>query len=139
MDLLNLTVPDYYPFWFHPEFDFSSKGKEVLSQVVLETGIASFVGLFSVTLLFNILAEDLYFRAWLLPKMARYGKWSWVLNGLLFALYHIFQLWLMPVILVISLVMAYVVYKSRSIWPSLVMHFLVNFLGTGLQFLILLK
>lgn len=35
--------------------------------------------------------EELYFRAYLLPRMDRYGRWAPVINHGLFTLYHIWQ------------------------------------------------
>jgi membrane protease YdiL (CAAX protease family) len=59
--------------------------------------------------------------------MTVYGGKSWVINATLFAFYHSFQLWLLPTILVGSLVWAFVIYTSKSIWPALAGHFVGNF------------
>ena len=82
----------------------------------------------SIALLLNIFAEEIYFRGWLLPKMQKLGKWSWVVNGFLFAIYHTFQLWLFPMIFVISLATTLTVYLSKSIIPAFVIHIVANFL-----------
>jgi membrane protease YdiL (CAAX protease family) len=76
----------------------------------------------------NISAEELYFRAWMLPKLSRFGKASWILNGVLFAGYHTFQIWLFPQLLIASLGMALIVRLTRSIWPAVAGHMVVNFL-----------
>jgi uncharacterized protein len=51
--------------------------------------------LFVLSALFNtVIGEELLFRGVLLPRMAGvFGKWDWVMNGLLFALYHLHQPW----------------------------------------------
>jgi len=64
----------------------------------------------------------------MLPKLSRYGAWAWVINGVLFALYHTFQLWMLPVLLVGSMGAAYVCYYSKSIWPAVVAHTVLNLL-----------
>ncbi|MDH5399687.1 MAG: CPBP family intramembrane metalloprotease [Cyclobacteriaceae bacterium] len=138
MELLGLKVPQYYPFWLDPAIDISKTDTSLLSPGFKLEGAYFILPLIAMTLLLNILAEEFYFRAWLMPKMMRYNHWSWVINGLLFGLYHIFQLWLMPVILVNSLIMAWVVYMSKSIWPALVIHLTVNFLGAGLGIMLLI-
>jgi len=53
------------------------------------------LALFSVFALFNtVLGEELLFRGLLLPRMNRvFGKWDWLLNGLLFGIYHVSQPW----------------------------------------------
>jgi membrane protease YdiL (CAAX protease family) len=53
------------------------------------------LALFLLSALFNtFLGEELLFRGLLLPRMAGYfGKGDWVMNGLLFGLYHLHQPW----------------------------------------------
>ena len=92
----------------------------------------------ALVLALNILAEDFYFRVWLLPKMAWMGRFAWIVNGLLFALYHTFQLWLLPILLLASLTFAFVVWHSKSVIPSLVLHFVLNFLFSMLGMLALI-
>ena len=52
-------------------------------------------GLFVVSSLFNtFVGEELLFRGLLLPRMGGvFGKQDWVMNGLLFGLYHLHQPW----------------------------------------------
>lgn len=121
-----LNVPDYFPFFLNPLIDPITASPETLSPGYNIKGAFLIVPLIAITLILNILTEDLYFRAWLQPKMICYGEWSWVLNGFLFACYHSAQLWLFPQILPISFIMAYVVYKSKSILPSFLIHIVIN-------------
>ena len=139
MNLLNLEVPKHMPFFLDPSINPMQDDPNVVSPGYLLKGKIVLLPLFFITLLLNILAEELYFRAWMLPKMSKYGNLGWILNGVLFALYHIFQFWLFPTILVGSLVWAIVVYRSKSIVPAFVGHFIGNFLLTfiGLSFLVL--
>ena len=53
------------------------------------------LALFSVSALFNtVIGEELLFRGLLLPRMNGVsGKWDWLLNGLLFGIYHLSQPW----------------------------------------------
>ncbi|MDH5731709.1 MAG: CPBP family glutamic-type intramembrane protease [Gammaproteobacteria bacterium] len=92
----------------------------------------------AIVLALNILAEDFYFRAWLMPKMSWIGRPTWIVNGLLFAFYHTFQLWLLPILLLASLIFAFVVWHSKSVVPSLVLHFVLNFLFSILGMLALI-
>ena len=45
----------------------------------------------AVALLANIVGEELWFRAYLYPKLAFLGGWTWPVAGLLFIAYHVFQ------------------------------------------------
>lgn len=125
----NIQIPSYLPFFLNPTVDPMTADMSVLSPALNLRGAYFVIPLITVVISLNILAEELYFRAWLLPKMSRFGGWSWVLNGTLFALYHTFQLWLLPLILVASLTFAFIVYKSRSIYPALVFHLVANLLA----------
>lgn len=138
LDWIRFDVPEYMPFFLNPRLDPATTDLAVLIPGVELSGNYGFILLLVVTLFLNVLAEELYFRAWMLPKLHRFGKWSWGINGTLFAFYHTFQLWLLPVLLVGSLAMAYIFYKSRSIWPTLIGHFIFNFVFSVLGILLLI-
>ena len=127
---IGFTIPAYMPFFLNPTLDAANTSMDVLSPGLPLSGAYGLLPLFGITLLLNILTEELYFRAWMLPKLSRYGSWGWVLNGVLFALYHTFQLWLLPTLLGASLLFAYILYRSKSIWPPMVAHLIANFLLT---------
>ncbi len=65
---------------------------EAMAQMV---GAWGTFAVFLVSAVFNtVLGEELLFRGLLLPRMAgAFGKWDWVMNGLLFGLYHLHQPW----------------------------------------------
>jgi membrane protease YdiL (CAAX protease family) len=77
-----------------PGLDFSSflKSPDARAQMV---GNWSVLALFVISALFNtVLGEELLFRGLLLPRMeAVFGRWDWMMNGLLFGLYHLHQPW----------------------------------------------
>lgn len=127
-ELPGLSIPDYMPFWLNPSIDPMNTDMEILSPHYALKENYLVVLIMSICLLLNILAEEIYFRAWLLPKMQNFGKWSWVLNGFLFALYHSFQLWLFPMIFILSLATTLTVYLSKSILPAFLTHIVANFL-----------
>jgi len=121
----------------NPAIDPMVADMSVVSPGLPLNGQYGLVLLMAITLLLNILTEELYFRAWMLPKLSRYGGWSWVINGIFFALYHTFQFWLFPTLLVASLFFAFIFYKSKSIWPSFAAHLIGNFLLSILGILML--
>ncbi len=132
------SVPDYFPFFLNPAIDPMNNNASILTPGFVLKGATWMIPFIALTLFLNILTEELYFRAWLLPKLNKYGKLSWVINGILFTFYHSFQLWLIPQILPISLFVAFVVYKSKSIWPAFAIHMTVNLMTVlGLITLIL--
>ena len=132
-----LSIPDYMPFWLDPSINPMNTDLNILSPNYMLKGNYIVLVIMTICLLLNILAEEIYFRAWLLPKMESLGKWSWVLNGLLFALYHSFQLWLLPMLLVLSLAAAFTVYLSKSILPAFLTHLVANFLLSTIGIIVL--
>lgn len=137
MNLTGLTVPAYMPFFLNPTINPATAEMSVVSPGLPLLGAYWLLPLIAVTLLLNILAEELYFRAWMLPKLSSWGHWGWIANGVLFACYHTFQIWLLPVLVVASLFFAFVIYHSQSLWPSLVAHLVANFLLSILGILLL--
>jgi uncharacterized protein len=75
-------------------------------------------------LLFNtVLGEELLFRGFLLPRMNRaFGRGDWLVNGVLFAAYHLHVPWAMPVALLDAFVLAYPTKRYRSAWIGIAVH-----------------
>jgi membrane protease YdiL (CAAX protease family) len=48
------------------------------------------------------LGEELLFRGLLLPRMGRFGRADWLVNGLLFAVYHLHVPWVIPQTLLVD-------------------------------------
>lgn len=139
MKAVGLSVPSYMPFFLNPTITSPmTADPAIISPGLPLQGSYGLLPLFGVALILNILAEEFYFRAWMLPKLSKYGNWGWIMNGILFALYHTFQLWLLPVILVSSLIFAFVFYRSKSVQPSLTGHLIGNFLLSIMGILLLI-
>ena len=116
--------PGYDPF----ELLFASP--ELKAQLA---GAWGFYGLFLVMFVFNILGEELFFRGVLLPKMeGAFGKWDWVVNGVLMGAYHWHQPWMIPgaALVVGPLLFSLPSRRFRSTWLAIIVH--------SLQYLIIL-
>ncbi len=133
-----ITIPEYTPFFQNPTINPAIADPSVISPGLPLKGQYVLIPLMTITLLLNIIAEELYFRAWILPKLSKYGAFSWVINAVLFAFYHTFQLWLLPVILVGSLIWALVIYQSKSIWPALAGHLVGNLIFSMLGMIMMI-
>lgn len=70
--------------------------------------------------------EELYFRGHLLPRIDRFGRWAPVLNAVLFSIYHFWTPWQNIGRIVAMLPWVFVVWRTRSIYLSLVVHMAVN-------------
>ena len=83
------------------------------------------LGLFFIFGVFNtVLGEEFLFRGVLLPKMnGVFGKWDWVMNGLLFGLYHVHQPWgMIPAIITGIFLYAYPSKRYLSTWMGIIIH-----------------
>lgn len=82
------------------------------------------VGLALVSSAFNyVLGEELFFRGVLLPRMERaFGRWDWIVNTVLFGLYHVHKIWFWPAMIVSSFGQAWAARRYRSLWMGIVVH-----------------
>ena len=84
-------------------------------------------GLFALVVVmgvFNtVLGEELLFRGLLLPRMRKgFGRADWIVNGLLFGLYHLHEPWLIPNAIVTGFLCAYPTRRFRSAWMGIGIH-----------------
>jgi membrane protease YdiL (CAAX protease family) len=83
-------------------------------------------------------AEELYFRGYLLPRISRLGVWAPLLGTVLFALYHFHSPWLALNRIVAVLPLTYVAYWKKNVIPGAIAHCLLNVLSTLVVFVPLL-
>jgi len=74
-------------------------------------------------------AEELFFRGYLLPRMAYLKGWAPVLNGAFFGLYHFWQPhnWIASIIL--GIVFSFAVWKTKNVYVGIAIHCTLNILG----------
>lgn len=71
-------------------------------------------------------AEELYFRGFLLPRMEYLKGWAPLVNTALFSLYHFFSPWQFITRILAFYPLAFVVRRKNNIFLSLVTHCLLN-------------
>ena len=75
----------------------------------------------------NISGEEFWYRGWMLPRQeVAFGKYAWIINGLMFNFQHTFQPWNMLAMLPGSLFVSYAVQRRQRTWMSIIWHGLVN-------------
>ncbi len=96
-----------------------------------------------VNLLLNGIAapclEELYFRGYLLPRMNAFGKWSFVINSVLFSLYHFWQPYIYATLILSLLPMIYITWKTKDLRVAIFTHCLLNIIGSIASFGLVLK
>jgi CAAX amino terminal protease family. len=116
---LLVSVFSWIPHWYNynQEIGLFSRHFIILSIIV------SFI-FFTVI---GPITEELYFRGYLLARMKWMGKYSVLLNTILFAVYHFWSPWLIVARIAAFLPLFYFVYKKDSIKLGIFVHCLANF------------
>ncbi len=104
------------------EFASSAEGGTMPTWVL----IGFFAAAFAINGVIGPIVEELYFRGYLLPRIARYGRKAAVLNAALFSLYHFWTPWQNPGRFLGLLPWVLTVQKKRCLRLSMVVHISVN-------------
>lgn len=119
-DFLSRTAFGWLPTWFFRD-DFSHVSRPILLATValllVLNGVVAPV------------VEELYFRGYLLPRLARFGRWAPVVSLVLFTLYHVWQPWLYPTLLVALFPLITAVWRTRSVRLGIITHCALNLIG----------
>jgi len=73
--------------------------------------------------------EEIYFRGFLLPRMEYLSTKAPLINALLFAVYHFFAPWNIPVIFLGFIPIAYIVWIRKNVRIGIIAHCLINLWG----------
>lgn len=83
--------------------------------------------IYALGLVINIMGEEIYMRGYILPRqILSYGRWAWVVHGILWTLFHFFQRWTYLQILPIALALSYVTYRTRNTSIAIAAHYIGN-------------
>jgi ABC-2 type transport system permease protein/sodium transport system permease protein len=109
---------------------------EAIGAGKIDTGDVSIVTLIVVLALIPAFCEEFLFRGFFLSGLrTRLRKW-WALLvvGCVFGLFHI-ELIRLPVTAMVGLLLGYLCWQSRSIWPAILAHGLHNSMGVLIPYL----
>ena len=77
--------------------------------------------------LFNILGEELLWRGFVLPRQeVNYGRFAWVVHGVLWTGWHFFWKWNLPSLLPITLGLPFIAQRTKNTSVAIVAHGLAN-------------
>ncbi len=80
-----------------------------------------------VFLLFNIVGEEFWWRGYIFPRQElAFKKWTWLIHGILWGMFHIFWKWNLIILLPTSLALSYVIYKQKNTWIGIIAHMAFN-------------
>jgi membrane protease YdiL (CAAX protease family) len=122
----SLPIPEGLMAFFDPRVPLTTA---VLEDMINGRMLGNWgaVILYALLLVFNIVGEELWWRGYILPRQEkRHGRFTWVLHGLLWTLFHAFKWWDLLGLLPVCLAIAYVSQRTKNNWPALIAHFLFN-------------
>ena len=120
----------WLPSWYTVQ-DFNGYGKQaVLITLVLNLLLNGIIA---------PLIEEYYFRGYLLPRMAVWGKWAFVVNAILFSFYHFWQPYVYLTLLIALLPLSWAVWKTKDLRVGIYTHCALNIIGALASFGLLLK
>jgi len=89
-----------------------------------------FAMMFVCLLVLNIGGEELWWRGIILPRQElAFGKWAWLVNGLLWDLFHFFYHSSAASVVsytIATIPLAFVAQRTRNTWPGIIAHFIGN-------------
>jgi hypothetical protein len=124
------NIFSWLPKWYFYDEEINSG---YTKNALLITGIAR---LFVDGLIIPF-AEELYFRGYLLPRISGNGLKVPLLASILFALYHFWQPWNYPSLLIISAILVFSAWYCKNYKISLYLHIILNLLGAILFLLMI--
>lgn len=72
----------------------------------------------------NVFGEELWWRGYIFPRQElTFGRWTWVVHGVFWTLFHSFFYWELITLLPGCLALSFVAYKTKSTWPGIIAHF----------------
>jgi uncharacterized protein len=123
----------WMPSWFLSLFTASNTGGHPQTVLLLT------VLLYMVTNPAAAFVEELYFRGYLLPRMASLRGWAPLLNTVLFSLQHLFSPWQNPGRILAFLPVAYTVAWKKNIFVAIVTHCMLDALSASLLLVMLYR
>lgn len=118
-DFLLNRIFNWLPDWYNYNQDLTLFSKNFII-------ITIFVSFFFFATIGPVI-EELYFRGFLLARMKWLGKYSVLVNVILFAIYHFWSPWLILTRIAAMLPLFYFVYKKDSLLLAIFVHCLLNF------------
>lgn len=131
---LNTVITQKLLSWLPPWYtvqDFAGYDKQaIIITLLLNLALNGFLA---------PIIEEYYFRGYLLPRMATWGKWAFVINAILFSFYHFWQPYVYLTLLIALLPLSWAVWKTKDLRLAIYTHCAVNVIGALASFGLLTK
>ena len=122
------SPPDFLPPIVDPRVEQTAIPKEFMG--IMLKGQWWIVFAYLGGLFFNIFGEEFWWRGYILPRQEIVmGKYTWIIHGLLWTVFHVFWKWNLIILLPTCLSISFVAYKLKNTWPAIIAHFALNGIG----------
>ena len=129
-----ISIPSFVPILGNPTITLDTS---MLTYVVGSPlkGNWGIIIIFLVSLVLNIVGEELWWRGYILPRQeVQFGKYTWILHGFLWTFFHAFKYWDLLGLLPVCLIISYMAQKQKNNWTVFIAHLIFN----GLMIFILI-
>jgi membrane protease YdiL (CAAX protease family) len=129
-----IPIPDGLPGALDPRQEL---GSDTINQAYGDIqGDWLVLVLFLGLLFVNIVGEEVWWRGYVLPRQElAFGRWTWLIHGLMWNLFHVFKWWDLIALLPVTLLLSLLVVRAGNNTPGVVFHALFN--GLSIPFIIL--
>jgi membrane protease YdiL (CAAX protease family) len=126
--VLPLPLPEGLPHALDPRVAKTSVPSEFLGLGLRGNWGAALAYL--AILVLNIVGEEFWWRGYVLPRQElAHGRWTWLVHGILWTLFHAPFWWNLVSLLPSTLSLSYVTCRLRNTTPGIVAHAVMNGLG----------
>ena len=132
MQPLNEIITDKFLFWLPDWYqvrDFTGYTRNIILLTLVLNLVLNGV--------LAPVAEELYFRGYLLPRMETWGKLAPIANAVLFSLYHFWQPQIYLTLIIALVPLSYLTWKTKSLKLAIYAHCGLNIVGAILSFAML--
>jgi membrane protease YdiL (CAAX protease family) len=114
--------------------------QSVVGQEFFSGNWAWFALILTMMVFNTVLGEELLFRGLLLPRMrGAFGRWDWLVNGVLFGVYHLHMPWAIPANTLDTLFVSLPASRYRSALIGIVVHSVQTVVFAGLLLALVLR
>jgi uncharacterized protein len=108
----------WWPEMYHMPYDLRGYSPSMI--------IATLIFNFLIVALLAPIAEELYFRGYLLPRLSRFGFWAVPIHTTLFGLFHVWTPWMAVARAIGIIPFAYIVQRKQNIYIGMIAHIIFN-------------
>lgn len=121
----------WWPAMYDLSFDLRGYSPSIIT--------ATFIFNFLIIGLLVPIAEEIYFRGYLLPRLSRFGFWAVPIHTILFGLFHVWTPWMAVARAIGVIPLAYITQRKQNIYIGIIVHILINTLDVVMGIMLVLS